>query len=146
MATIRLDRIDQILRQINADAKQTELIFRDIAQVVDRLQTASLAGMHAELRHAAKAAMQLDKNLKGAAEAQQRMVASSQRGLTYVGPAATQARMVTGGLSRKPGIDLPEDKGAIDRLKEFERVFGLTGKSARDAAKYYRHQAIYSGT
>jgi hypothetical protein len=133
MATIRLDRIDQILRQINTDAKQTELVFRDIAAIVERMQTASLAGMNQELRHAAKAAMELDRNLRGAAEARNRLT-------KYTQPVSgrTAAQAPAGALAVPPTPTLPPDAGAIARQQEFERVLGLSGKSAKDATKFLK--------
>lgn len=135
MATIRLDRIDSLLRQINADAETTARTFRHIADTVQNIQTAQLNRLPELLRASANEAMRLDRELNRIITTQRLQAPGAMGRAIPILPVPTQPVGIDPDVAAAQKAAQEE---IAKRGQELSRIFMLQGRSADEAAKFLK--------
>lgn len=122
MAAVSLDRLEQLLRQINASAEETAKVFQRIEQIVGRLSMAEMNRDAEAFKRAAAEARSYDRVLRRLAQGRQQAVA----------PTTT----VPGGRALPPPPAVtPVDKGLLERQRLFNETFGVSNRAIAQASK-----------
>lgn len=133
MTTVVLSRVAQILKEINANAKQAEAVFRRMEAIASKIHLARLAGDKKALRQAVQEAK--------AYNAQLRIMARHQRGLQQ-GPIKRGHQLPIAGSGGKP-LPLPAQQQAGAKLgqniaaqRAFAQALSASGKAGQNATKF----------